>query len=279
MVKKYDAYEFKEYKLKNGLRVFYSHMPYATRTVFYSAMDVGSLDGKRGVSHFLEHNLIKKTKKFSTANEFDDFLHDAGGSRIDLFTNYYFTCLGISINSKNFRRALVATDQLFFNPIFNDENFTKEKKVIIEEIHEEIPRKKIIENYEEFYKLILNSKEEYSFLHRLRDPLVTLGNVEEIENLTIEDIINHWKSYYSINNLSIFVGSDLKWKKISKEVKKIFGKYVPNKDLLKTLEHRKDFTLQSKKQVLLKKDWPHLKIFLALRVRSRCHHVVKSIET
>jgi predicted Zn-dependent peptidase len=157
---KVDPYKFKKIVLENGLSIFYSHIPYATKTVFYSAMHVGAFEGLRGASHFLEHYLIEQTEKFKDHKEFDIFLENFGGKQLDLFTNYYKTCLGISINHKYTDKALIAIDQLFFKSTFSPENFEREKKVISEEIKARIPRKKIVENYENFSEEMYDIKKD-----------------------------------------------------------------------------------------------------------------------
>jgi predicted Zn-dependent peptidase len=125
---KNDPYNFKKVTLENGLTIFFSHIPYATKTVVYTAMSVGALHGKRGCSHFLEHFLIDETEKFKSPKEFDNYLESFGGRRLDLFTNYYKTAFGYSINSKFFKEGLVLAEELFFKPKLTDKNFEREKK-------------------------------------------------------------------------------------------------------------------------------------------------------
>jgi predicted Zn-dependent peptidase len=225
---KTDPYNFKKIVLPNGLTVFFSHIPYATKTVIYSAMAVGSFEGLRGASHFLEHYLIEQTEQFKDHKEFDIFLENFGGRQLDLFTNCYKTCLGISINSKYLEKALIATDELFFKSTFNAENFEREKKVILEEIKARIPRKKIVENYEKFSDEIFDIEKE-NFLYKSNHPYVTIGSPEEIEKMSLEDLKNHFDKYYAINNFTIFIGSNLKEKEVLKNVKNIFSKYKPKK--------------------------------------------------
>jgi predicted Zn-dependent peptidase len=225
---KNDPYNFKKVTLENGLTIFFSHIPYATKTVVYTAMSVGALHGKRGCSHFLEHFLIDETEKFKSPKEFDNYLESFGGRRLDLFTNYYKTAFGYSINSKFFKEGLVLAEELFFKPKLTDKNFEREKKIILEEIHNSIPRKKIIEHYEKRMKMLCDI-EKFKFEYSLYHPYVTTGSPEEIEKLNLADIKKHYEDFYSINNFTIFIGSNLKEKEIIKEVKKTFAKYKSKK--------------------------------------------------
>lgn len=227
-MKKFDAYNFKEIKLKNNLRIYYSHLPYATRTVFYSAMNVGSLDGSRGMAHILEHLLIEKTEKFDNAASFDMYLENNGGSRMDLFTNYYFTSLGISINSNNFDKALTGIEQLFFKTKLTEQNLESQKKVILEEIYDKFPSQKVIQNYEENSRHIFDVQ-KYNFLYNLKHPYVSLGSPDDIKNMSLEALCDFYKKYYTINNFCIFVGTDKSEKEVVKHIKNIFEKYSPRK--------------------------------------------------
>jgi predicted Zn-dependent peptidase len=225
---KIDPYKFKKIVLENGLTIFYSKIPYATKTVIYSAMGVGAIHGKRGCSHFLEHFLIEETEKFKNPKEVDIFLENNGGKQLDLFTNYYKTVFALQINSKFFSEGLVPIEELFFKPKLTEKNFEREKKVILEEINTRIPRKKIVEHYDKRIKMLYDI-EKYPFEYKLFHPYVTIGSPEEIQNLSLNDIKNHYEKFYASNNLSLFIGTDLSEKEVVNKVKKVFGKYKSKK--------------------------------------------------
>ncbi len=218
-----DPFDFVKFKLKNGLTIFYSHIPYATKTVVYAAMYTGALDGKRGCSHFLEHLLPEETQLFSGIKDLDIFLENYGGDRIDFYTNYYATTLGISICEKYFNKSLEVIDQVFFQTKLG-KNFEREKKVILEEINSAYPRQHIIDHYEKKMRKLVDIN-IYDFEYRIFHPYVTTGSPEEVRALSLNDLQSHYNQFYAPNNMTLFIGGNLEETQVKSSVQKIFGGY------------------------------------------------------
>ena len=123
--------------LDNKLRVVSEKID-SVRSISLGAwIDVGSRNETadvNGISHFIEHMLFKGTKKRS-AKEIALALESVGG-HLNAFTGRENTCLYAKVLEEHLEIALDVLSDLLLNPLFNPNDFKKEKKVIAEEIKE-----------------------------------------------------------------------------------------------------------------------------------------------
>lgn len=144
-----DIIEYEKYDLKNGLTV-----------VFVPIKNVFSVDAKltirvgsqyetksiNGISHFLEHMNFKGTKNKPTHLDLTKNIENFGGIT-NASTGYDFTSYYTHIGFEHLDIALEFLSEQFTNSIFPEQEFEKEKGVIIEEIrmYEDMPRAKVEE--------------------------------------------------------------------------------------------------------------------------------------
>jgi predicted Zn-dependent peptidase len=141
-----DKCEFDSYKLKNGLEI-----------VLIPIKNVFSVDAKlkirvgsqyetkdlNGISHFLEHMNFKGTKNKPEHSLLVKDIDDNGGHQ-NASTGYEFTSYYAHIGFEYLELILDFLSDIFVNSIFPEDEFQKEKGVIIEEIrmYEDHPRAK-----------------------------------------------------------------------------------------------------------------------------------------
>jgi len=86
-----------------------------------------------GASHYLEHMLFKGTKK-RTALQIADDIEYKGGN-INAFTSKENTCFYVKCLGEDIESALDVLADIYCNSLIDEEEFEKEKGVILEEIN------------------------------------------------------------------------------------------------------------------------------------------------
>lgn len=122
-------------QLSNGIRVVLEHMP-STRSVSFGIwVKTGSrneTEQQNGISHFIEHMLFKGTDRF-TAREIAEVFDGIGGN-INAFTSKEYTCYYAKVLDEHIPIAVDVLADMFFRSKLAEEELSKEKNVIIEEI-------------------------------------------------------------------------------------------------------------------------------------------------
>jgi len=201
--------------LDNGLKVLLLEdhkSPAVTFQVWYRVGSRNEEDGKSGLSHFLEHMMFKGTSKVGP-EEYSRIIAKNGG-RSNAFTTpdvtvYFATMsrekIGIAIELEADRMAAALLDGKYFEP---------EKKVIMEERRlrtEDRPVSSLAE---------VTAAMAYT-IHPYRRPVV--GWMQDLENLTREDLRKYYQTYYAPNNAFIVVAGDFSTEEILAKIKAAFG--------------------------------------------------------
>ena len=208
--------QIQDVMLENGLKVLLleNHKsPSVTFQVWYRVGSRNEEDGKSGLSHFLEHMMFKGTPKVGP-EEYSRIVAKNGG-RSNAFTStdhtvYFATMsrekIGVEIDLEADRMANALLDGKYFEP---------EKKVIMEERRlrtEDSPVSSLAE---------VTAAVAYT-VHSYRRPVV--GWMQDVENLTREDLRRHYQTYYAPNNAFIVVAGDFSTQEILAKIKTAFGK-------------------------------------------------------
>jgi len=182
---------------------------------YYTVFKAGSRNekpGKTGLSHLFEHLMFKGSAKFNP-KEFDCILESRGG-----YSNAY-TTKDMTVYYENFPPSLFETvvdlesDRMAYLRL-NAENFHLEKDVVMEEhrvrVDDYIPGKLIEELFANAYTI-----------HPYKLPV--MGWMSDLENLTLEDCQQFYKTYYSPNNAIIILVGDFHSKTAKNLIKKYYG--------------------------------------------------------
>src|SRR5574344_182701 len=183
-----NAEDFNVYKLDNGQTIIIEEVknnPIVTIDTWIKTGSINEDDTNNGVSHFLEHLFFKGSTNHPTG-EFDKILETKGAEN-NAATSKDFTHYYITIPSKDFNLAMDMHSDMLLNPLVTRKEMEKERKVVLEEIAkdanspdsivydnlidlmykthpykrkvigtsqiiENIPREKIMEYYNKFYK-------------------------------------------------------------------------------------------------------------------------------
>jgi len=165
----------------------------------------------RGISHFLEHMMFKTNKKYR-AEEIDMGLELNGGITNAMTSTHYTVYLTESLK-EGFERVIDILFSMFENDRFLEEEFEKEKKVIISEIE-------MYNNNPESKLDILTQKSVFGDSD-YGEPIG--GYIETVSNIT-KDILEEFKAkYYTPKNMFILLEGNVTEKEIEL-VKKYFSK-------------------------------------------------------
>ncbi|MFN7170682.1 MAG: M16 family metallopeptidase [Candidatus Omnitrophota bacterium] len=146
-----------------------------------------------GISHFLEHLIFKGTEKY-TAGEIARYLKLLGGE-IKAFTTHEYTSFVVTVPADKVEKALEVLKESVLNPALREEDFLRERQVILKEIlmNEDEPERRIFRLFwQNFYRL-----------HPYKYPVI--GYKELFSKLTLEEIRNYHKVNYVPNNMLLSI--------------------------------------------------------------------------
>src|ERR1700759_2575827 len=121
--------------LPSGLTILTERMEHIRSVAMGVWIRAGSrheLPEVNGISHFVEHMVFKGTKSRTAqliAREVD-----AIGGNLDAFTGKETICFNIKVLDEHVPKALDVLSDLVLNPVFADQDITRERGVILEEI-------------------------------------------------------------------------------------------------------------------------------------------------
>lgn len=180
-----------EFVLKNGLRVvteYIPHFPSVSVGLWIGAGSMYESKAENGLSHFVEHMLFKSTENRTTKEIAVEM--DAIGGQVNAFTSKECTCYYAKVIGEHLERAMRLLSDLLLNAKMDEEEFEKERGVILEEIAmgEDTPEDLV-------YDLLA---EAYFGDHPLARPI--LGTNEQIASVSRDALIDFKKKHYRPDN-------------------------------------------------------------------------------
>ena len=165
---------------------------------------------EKGVSHFIEHLLYKGTPK-RNSREIAEEIEGKGGI-LNGFTDETVTAYWCKIPSKHLDTALNVLSDMVKNPLFDENEIEKERKVIFEEI-------KMIKDNPPHHAF----KEIQSLLYSGSLGVPLIGTEETLGSLTREKILERFRKIYTPNNMILCVVGDANFEKITEFAEKNFS--------------------------------------------------------
>ena len=143
--------QFRRTKLQNGLTILHEKRDVDVTTVMLGAKYGAAYEDEKekGVAHFMEHLCFKGTEK-RTAKEIAEELEKVGGI-LNAFTSEEVTAYHVKLPSEHLELAMDVIFDIFFNPVFPEEEVKKEANVICEEIrmYHDNPKAHVLEKIKE----------------------------------------------------------------------------------------------------------------------------------
>jgi predicted Zn-dependent peptidase len=209
------ALTFHHHQLPNGLDVIAEVNPDSHSFAAGLFVKTGSRDETadiNGVSHFLEHMMFKGSDKYTWEDV--NRIFDEIGARYNAFTSQEMTAYYANVLPEFTERAVEHLSHLL-RPAIRDEDFTTEKKVILEEIamYLDDPGHRLYE------KLMA--------AHFGNHPLSMsiLGSAESIQKLQREQMTRYFTSRYGPGNMVLAATGRLDFDEVVRLAEKYCGSW------------------------------------------------------
>jgi predicted Zn-dependent peptidase len=202
-----------KFTLENGVVVLVDEMRDVRSFALGIFVGAGSVDEpgqRRGMSHFLEHVLFKRTRRRSAvqiAREIDRL-----GGDVDAFTTKEYTGFYAHSLDSHFEKALDLLSEIVLAPAFGAEDLEVERGVILEEIGEanDNPDDLVHEVFvRSFWKT-----------HPLGEPI--LGTVETVRSIGVTDLYRYHRERYAPGSLIFSVAGHVRAEPVVGAIEKIF---------------------------------------------------------
>lgn len=186
--------------LKNGIRLVVKRMEGLMSVSMGVLVGTGAYvesDAEDGISHFIEHMMFKGTKTRSAFAISDEM--DRIGAQMNAFTGKDLTCYYAKSTTENAEKAFEILADLFLNSTFPDEEISRERGVILEEINmtEDTPDDLCLDLIGEAYY----GREGYG-----RNILGPRGNVSRFDG---DDIRAYMSKRYTADNIVISMAGNI----------------------------------------------------------------------
>ena len=209
------ALDVGEKTLNNGLKVLVledSRAPVAVVQIWYRVGTSYEHEGITGLSHALEHLMFKGTKT-RASGEFEKILA-VNGARNNAFTSQDYTAYYEVLASDRIEVAMSLEADRMRNLIIDEEEFKKEIEVVKEERRWRTDDKPTSLTREQFNAVaFMNSP--------YRAPVI--GWMVDLETMTVEDLRDWYKKWYSPSNATLVVVGDVKKEAIFSMAERYFG--------------------------------------------------------
>jgi zinc protease len=211
--------EISHAKLSNGLEIVVipdRRAPVATHMVWYRVGAADEPRGKSGIAHFLEHLMFKGTEKIAPG-EFSKIIARNGGQD-NAFTTQDATAYFQRVAKERLPLVMEMEADRMANLRLLPDDVTNERQVILEE------RRSRVDN--DPSSILSEQMQAALFLaHPYGIPVI--GWQHEMEQLSREDALAFYKTYYSPNNAILIVAGDVEADEVIKLAEATYGR-VPS---------------------------------------------------
>lgn len=206
-------YNYDSFQLDNGLKVmvFPDHdIPLLRLSIYYNVGSIDEPENKTGISHFLEHSMFLGTEAVPKG-KIDDLISSVGGS-LNAATSFDYTYYYHEVPSSMLELVMALEADRMTNLEFDKEEIAREKEVVKQE------RRMRTEN-----NIFSNGFEKIKAAAFAETPLEhgVIGWMEDIESISVADLKDYYKKYYSPNNALLVASGDVE----TSEVRELAEKY------------------------------------------------------
>ncbi len=213
---------FQKTTLENGLRILTFSMPKSFSTGIWAFAKVGSRyedSENAGISHFLEHMILKATRKWPTQKELS-FTIENNGAIFNGLTNIEDTRYFIKIPNEKVNNGVELILDMVLHPKLTENDFEKEKEVINQEIN------RLYDNPDDYIWDLIGKTMWPA--HPLGQPIV--GSKETIRNLQLKNLRDFFSKFYTPKNMIISAAGNIEHQNFVKIVGGFFDKKFRKKE-------------------------------------------------
>jgi predicted Zn-dependent peptidase len=237
-VANYTLPSYEKFTLDNGLSVYLMEQKEVPLIDISIVIKAGAIDdGKQaGLNYFTARNLTLGTQSLNK-NELDQTIDFVGA---DVFSraNLEFVTIGASLASKDNKKILPIVRDMVTAPRFDSDEFEKLKQRHILNLQQGKERpSSVINNY--FNRLVFGEQGYGS---------VIKGDSKSIQNLTLEQLEQHYNKWYQPKNSAVIVVGDFDSTKMKQQLSVLFSDW---KNTHKITSTKVEKTVKAKQPKLL----------------------------
>lgn len=209
--------KYKEFKLKNGLRVIMHEdhsTPIAAVNLWYHVGSKNEVVGRTGFAHLFEHMMFQGSKNYN-----DDYfkpLQEAGaninGSTNSDRTNYY------EVVPSNFLELALFMEADRLGGLLDAmtlEKLNNQRDVVKNERRQRVDNQPYGTAFEKIGEIMYPKGHPYNW--------TTIGSLEDLSAASLDDVKAFFRQYYVPNNTTLVIAGDINPKQTKKWVEKYFG--------------------------------------------------------
>ncbi|HOW36685.1 MAG TPA: pitrilysin family protein [Candidatus Pacearchaeota archaeon] len=198
--------------LENGMVVLFEkrNLPVVSVAFASKAGGINESVSEKGISHYIEHMLYKGTPKRDAKKIAEEI--EKNGGVLNGFTDEDLTAFWCKMPSKHLRTALEVLGDMVQNPVFDEKELEKERKVIFEEMK----MRKDNPGIYVFDKL-------GSLLYEPPFGISLIGTEKTMGSIDREKIIDKFKKLYQPSNMILCVVGKANFNEIVKFAEKKFS--------------------------------------------------------
>ncbi len=219
--------DFEKYKLENGLQVILhqDHSdPIVSLAVVYHVGSNREKVGRTGFAHLFEHMLFQKSENVGE-DQFFKIIQDAGGTlngfTFEDGTAYYEVVPKSAIETIMW----LESDRMgFFKNTITESGFANQQDVVLNEKRQRVDNNPYGHTNYVIHKAIFPKDHPYNWQ--------VIGEMEDLKNATVEDVIEFYDNFYGPNNATIVIAGDFESEPTKALVEKYFGEIKKGRDVL-----------------------------------------------
>ncbi len=205
-----------KFRLDNGLRVVIWEDHRAPVFSYQTWFGVGSRHeraGRTGMAHLFEHLMFKATKN-TPEGEFDQLL-ERHGAQTNAATWVDWTYYREKLPAGNLELVSRLEADRMENMILNSGQLESEREVVVNERLLRVDNDPDGQLYEHLYGLAFGKDHPYGW--------PTIGWMDDIRAITLEDCLEFYRLYYAPNNAAIIVVGDVNRDDVLRLVEQHYG--------------------------------------------------------
>ena len=218
----------RKHLLENGVTVLVDEMQDVRSFSLGFFVRAGSGEespGKRGISHFLEHVLFKRTRRRSTV-EIARAIDRLGGD-VDAFTTKEYTGFYAHTLDSRFPEAMDLLGDIVLAPAFESDDIEVERGVILEELGE------ANDNPDDLvHEMFVRS---FWRTHPLGEPV--LGTSKTVAAIGLGDLYRYYRERYTPDNLIVSVAGHVRELEVLESLEKLFRRRAARGNMNHPGEH------------------------------------------
>ena len=199
--------------LSNGLKVFLKEIhtaPLISSWVWYRVGSRDEVNGRTGVSHWVEHMQFKGTPQFPSS-VLDKAISREGGYW-NAFTYLDWTTYFETMPADKIDLGLRLEADRMVNSKFDEDEVASERTVVISEREG---------NENEPHFLLGEAVQGAAFrVHGYHHEII--GDLADLRSMTRDDLYEHYKAYYIPNNAVMAVAGDFETEQMLARIKELF---------------------------------------------------------